>query len=48
MSEPHDFVNMRLIAGTASRALAEEVAVRLRVPLTIAKVKRFNDGESLP
>jgi len=36
---------MKLIAGTANRDLAEEVSGRLGVPLTDATIKQFNDGE---
>uniref|UniRef100_A0A7S2CKJ3 ribose-phosphate diphosphokinase n=1 Tax=Octactis speculum TaxID=3111310 RepID=A0A7S2CKJ3_9STRA len=39
------FGEMKLIAGSAAPALAEELAARIGVPLTEAKIERFNDGE---
>lgn len=38
-------MEIRLISGTANRPLSEELAARLGVPLTEAKVDAFNDGE---
>ena len=38
-------MEIRLISGTANRPLSEELAARLGVPLTEAKVDSFNDGE---
>lgn len=37
--------HMQLLAGNANPELAEEIAARLGVPLTPAKIGRFNDGE---
>ena len=37
--------NMMLLAGNANPELAEEIAARLGVPLTPAKIGRFVDGE---
>lgn len=36
---------LKLISGTANRPLAEEIAKKLKIPLTEVEVKRFNDGE---
>ena len=36
---------IKLIAGSANRGLCEEIAARLGVPLTRAKISKFNDGE---
>ena len=36
---------MQLLAGNANPELAEEIAARLGVPLTPAKIGRFVDGE---
>lgn len=38
-------MEMKMIAGSANPTLAEELAARLGVPLTDAKVGKFNDGE---
>mmetsp|Transcript_29264 Transcript_29264/g.78564 ORF Transcript_29264/g.78564 Transcript_29264/m.78564 type:complete len:528 (+) Transcript_29264:77-1660(+) len=38
-------MEMKLIAGSANRALAEELAARLGVPITECNCERFNDGE---
>lgn len=38
-------MEMKLIAGSANPALAVELAARVGVPITEAKVGRFNDGE---
>ena len=37
--------HMQLLAGNANPELAEEIAARLGVPLTPAKIGRFSDGE---
>lgn len=36
---------MKLISGNANRLLAEAVSAYLNIPLTQAKIKRFNDSE---
>jgi len=36
---------MKLLAGNSNRALAEEIAKYLNLPLTKATVKRFSDQE---
>ena len=38
-------LEMKLISGSANKPLAEEISARLGVPLSPAKVRRFNDGE---
>lgn len=38
-------LEMKLISGSANKPLAEEIAARLGVPLSPAKIRRFNDGE---
>jgi len=38
-------VELKLISGSANKPLAEEIAARLGIPLSPAKVRRFNDGE---
>lgn len=38
-------MQMQLISGSANIELAEEISARLGVPLTQAKIGRFNDGE---
>jgi len=35
---------LKLISGTANKPLAEEIAKKLKIPLTEVEVKRFNDG----
>ena len=42
---PGNHLEMKIISGTANKALAEEISARLGVPLSPAKVRRFNDGE---
>ncbi|MBS3131898.1 ribose-phosphate pyrophosphokinase [Candidatus Woesearchaeota archaeon] len=37
--------HLKIIAGTANRSLAEEVAKNLKMKLTPAEIKRFPDGE---
>ena len=41
----HRRAPMQLLAGNANPELAEEIAARLGVPLTPAKIGRFVDGE---
>jgi ribose-phosphate pyrophosphokinase len=36
---------MKLIAGNANRPLAESIGDYLRLPLTLARIERFKDGE---
>ena len=38
-------MEIKLIAGNANKALAEEIAGRLGVPITKSKISRFTDGE---
>lgn len=38
-------LELKLISGSANKPLAEEISARLGVPLSPAKVRRFNDGE---
>src|SRR3989338_3515069 len=38
--------NLKLVAGTASRQLAEEVSRILKVPLMPVDIRRFSDGET--
>ena len=38
--------NLKLVAGTASRKLAEEVSGILKVPLMPVDIRRFSDGET--
>jgi len=45
INEELGHIDIKLIAGSANRPLAEEVAARLGVPLSPANVRRFNDGE---
>lgn len=45
INEELGHIEIKLIAGSANRPLAEEVAARLGVPLSPANVRRFNDGE---
>lgn len=44
-SETPHHLEMKLVSGSANKPLAEEIAARLGVPLSPAKVRRFNDGE---
>ncbi|HLC50161.1 MAG TPA: ribose-phosphate pyrophosphokinase [Candidatus Nanoarchaeia archaeon] len=37
--------NLKLISGTANRALAEEVSKALKIPLTPVDTRKFHDGE---
>ncbi|HET9985469.1 MAG TPA: ribose-phosphate pyrophosphokinase [Longimicrobiales bacterium] len=45
MAETTSNAPLLLIAGTANRALAEEVAQRIEIPLADVTAKRFADGE---
>ena len=40
-----NYDRLRVFCGNANRALAEEIAQYLRVPLSDAEVSRFSDGE---
>ena len=37
--------DLKILAGSGNRDLAEEISGRLGIPLLKASIKQFNDGE---